>query len=69
MFAGLTAAADGDGVRGGVVVGDPDDGGVVSGAGLVAEAQATTIRPTTIVVATGSSEARISVSSGRCVWV
>ncbi len=35
------------------------DGGVVVAAELVADAQATTRRPTTIVIATGSSEERI----------
>jgi hypothetical protein len=48
---------------------DGDDvvGGVVAGAGLVADAQAPTSKPTTIVVTTRKSKERIRCSSRRCV--
>jgi hypothetical protein len=39
--------------------GGPDGGGVVTGAGLGDDAQAAISSPTTMVVATGSSEERI----------
>jgi hypothetical protein len=52
------------GVDGGEAGGASESGGVDAGAGLVAEAQPTTRRPSTVVVVKRESEGRISMSSG-----
>jgi hypothetical protein len=83
LIGGLTAGGDdvgggvvtgGDDVEYGVAVGSdgaggPDVGGVVIWAGLVADAQAKTRRPTPIVVATRDSEERIrrQLGSSGCI--